>query len=356
MLYKYCGVNAFSINNIKNDVLWFNRSACFNDHFDTDFRFNIDSDEEFDNVKKILIDSGIPGIYIDNTSREFLSRLARYSSRSRFSDEKYGITCFCNEHDNMLLWSHYANNGSGYCLGFDVDSSHKNAYNFLEPEYNLYAHYLNINYKKDKMAFRPKFSFDNNIENNYEKLLSTKSTEWSYEKETRIFIQSRSDKKFPNIMKYKSEKLTKIFLGSRFTLGNFKKFYEAKIFENKKIYIMTLNRDKYKLDVKTIDLKNLYDFICSMQSVKDNWIFNDHTIKKLNEQYSRTKLVKAWIETVDTMYVSSLFDFDIDRCLKRVSVALHTSVNSDIGDAEINIRAAWLINNLADDLRYRIQQ
>ncbi len=97
------------------------------------------------------------------------------------------IYCFSEINNSTLMWSHYANNHKGVCVEYEVnqDSHHRKIYlqqnRFLMP----------INYSSEI----PKISgtyFFHNIEENIEKILLSKSLDWSYEKEWR-FIDFQSE-------------------------------------------------------------------------------------------------------------------------------------------------------------------
>jgi hypothetical protein len=87
----------------------------------------------------------------------------------------YGLLCFSEEWNNILLWSHYADQHRGVCLGFDVSGSS-----------DSFGH---VEYTPNRMPF-PKtldqfFMWD---------LLRTKFKRWEYEKEWRVFTRLEDGK------------------------------------------------------------------------------------------------------------------------------------------------------------------
>lgn len=82
--------------------------------------------------------------------------------------EQFGLICFCNDWDNPLLWSHYADKHRGICLGFDVDR----------------RRICEVNYVEERSEFpkQPSEDFAN-------RLFSTKYAGWKYEREWRATFQ-----------------------------------------------------------------------------------------------------------------------------------------------------------------------
>ena len=84
--------------------------------------------------------------------------------------EKYGLLCFSKNWSNTVQWAHYADNHKGLCLGFD----------FLDNKL------MKVSYAKERLD-RPVTSEDINIDL-MNKVLSTKYSDWEYEKEHRVFV------------------------------------------------------------------------------------------------------------------------------------------------------------------------
>ena len=85
-----------------------------------------------------------------------------------------GVLSLSTENDNVLMWSHYANNHSGLCLGFK-----RNQKNLLGSPKTKNVRYL---------KYRPKLSLIETMHEKYgkaEQLLFRKSIHWKPEKEWR---------------------------------------------------------------------------------------------------------------------------------------------------------------------------
>lgn len=87
-------------------------------------------------------------------------------------NNKTGIICFSKDYSNPLMWGHYADKATGIVLGFDVEKSNLFKVNyccdFLDPPDRL-----------DDMEFAAK-------------LIASKSKDWIYEAEYRIFVPLNS--------------------------------------------------------------------------------------------------------------------------------------------------------------------
>lgn len=83
---------------------------------------------------------------------------------------RWGVLCFSEEKADVLQWAHYADRHKGICLGFDVS--------------RMQEKFGRVKYRTMRFPFPEKpdvgFSW---------RLLSTKSKDWSYEKEWRVFVE-----------------------------------------------------------------------------------------------------------------------------------------------------------------------
>lgn len=98
---------------------------------------------------------------------------------------KDGQKCFTPDNANILMWSHYANSHSGICLEFDT---------LNDPAFFIYP--INVIYSEEY----PELEFtDRKFAN---KVLRTKSKDWEYEQEVRIYkIQNGYHKFIPQSLR-----------------------------------------------------------------------------------------------------------------------------------------------------------
>jgi Protein of unknown function (DUF2971) len=88
-------------------------------------------------------------------------------------DSEYGLLCFSGNWTNTALWAHYGANQRGICLGFD-----------LAQDLGQKVRYESV---RTMQSFeQPEGELDVELQ---KKLLSTKSSDWEYEKEWRFFVR-----------------------------------------------------------------------------------------------------------------------------------------------------------------------
>ena len=88
--------------------------------------------------------------------------------RARDQINKRGVLCFSRLWSSPLLWAHYADTHRGICLGFDVAHSQERL--------------IGVNYVEARLPFPEEF--DEQVARQW---LRTKSVDWGYEKEVRVF-------------------------------------------------------------------------------------------------------------------------------------------------------------------------
>lgn len=81
--------------------------------------------------------------------------------------KRYGLLCFSKHWHNPVLWSHYAENHQGICLGFDVPDKAPMTVEYVEEPFKLTHLDLEI----------------------VEKMLIRKYKDWSYEEEVRMWTK-----------------------------------------------------------------------------------------------------------------------------------------------------------------------
>lgn len=140
-----------------NGRIYFSAPANFNDPFELSAKVNISSSP----LLKTL----------SQKERNEVLRIFRLRVPSALSDEwkeKVGILCLTEDPSNILMWSHYASNHSGICVGFDTDYKPFDSANQV--------------YYSDGW---PSAEFNSDSEQLLKRVLLTKSKHWSYEKEWR---------------------------------------------------------------------------------------------------------------------------------------------------------------------------
>lgn len=208
IIYKYrCfDENGYVFNMIRDGEIWFSSARNFNDPFDTAITHN------FDGLYDQIAEVWVRNILIQDMQHLSSSEIENYTSiklkeirenpqvlmqRQRdiieMQHKKFGICSFSAVRDNILLWSHYAKNHNGVCIGFStkiiIDYADK-----LARDKDELLELVKIKYSSEypqhslvKKASNPEDFSD------IEDLLYTKASDWSYEKEYRLIYWGKTN-------------------------------------------------------------------------------------------------------------------------------------------------------------------
>lgn len=98
--------------------------------------------------------------------------------------------CLTEKPDNILMWTHYANIHSGFCIEYETGD------NSL-----LFGMAQEVNYETEYPVFD---MYNTNLDEQIDKIFLTKHKSWSYEKEHRVFDLESG----PGLRHYESELMT----------------------------------------------------------------------------------------------------------------------------------------------------
>lgn len=180
-LYKYYRDQPLNLNSVMSNKMWYSAPRNFNDAFDCDIA--IDEQAIFNNLLPAIsggktIRKGSPAwIQLKSNQHKQITLL-----ENTFADQKssMGITCLSEVPDSLLMWSHYANNHRGFCV----------SYNLLALNQKLQFSAIPVLYTQERVCLRS-IPLDQGALNKetmsiFIQSLTSKSPEWSYEKEWRI--------------------------------------------------------------------------------------------------------------------------------------------------------------------------
>ncbi len=171
-LYKYCAYNTNSLAILINSKIWVAKPESFNDPLDCKIRF------------KSKINSQVFGKYLDRTGRTAGSLHKDYEifveGLKTFRDidmKTLGVFSMSQIKDNILMWSHYADQHKGFCI------------EFIRSPNNLLGNIevtQPVNYPCEYPEVDPLDSSGNIDHSVFRKMLFTKAKDWAYEKEWRL--------------------------------------------------------------------------------------------------------------------------------------------------------------------------
>jgi hypothetical protein len=172
--YKYIRTeNAIKI--LENKALWFSSPRDFNDPFDCNINlidFSISDKEitEFIN-DKVSANRKTRRNEIQKNQRNSYRIKNQMADQSQEMFYNSGVCCFSEVNNNILLWAHYANNHKGLCLKF---SSSVAIIAEMTAKVNYKTGYEKVNFWTGQGGA-------------VYHLIFTKSNDWDYEKEIRMF-------------------------------------------------------------------------------------------------------------------------------------------------------------------------
>lgn len=150
--------------------LWFSSPAYFNDPFDCKIYPAIPSDEELAQYLANNAENATPQDV--NIIKEGLKKSSEDIIKKAIDEimNRRGVKCFTPNNTNILMWSHYTNSHKGICLEFDTLADLK-----------FFIYPINVIYSDEypELVFTDK-GFTTEV-------LRTKSKDWEYEQEVRIY-------------------------------------------------------------------------------------------------------------------------------------------------------------------------
>jgi hypothetical protein len=191
-VYKYLRVDRNTLSLLIFHELYFsNPVKDFNDPFD--FRIRADFTQLFEEVAKDeQRDPKKPrqlGLGGDLSSMESSEFVGLNSSMNKLFFDKIGVCCFSSKNDDILMFSHYADQHRGICLGF---SSSILEQNFSRPEKS------NKFQKVEYVSEFPDLKLGSSNMHEITRLYSMKSKQWEYEEEYRLLVHDgRGSREFP---------------------------------------------------------------------------------------------------------------------------------------------------------------
>lgn len=279
LFFKYRTVDEFTIQTIQKQELYFSNSSGFNDPFDS--KMDLVWRGKMDDWMQFFAEGGIKDPFIcKNIIKQYLKEGVLKDKKDEYLldpgkkayknlEERVQLNknldypracCFSKEHNNILMWSHYANEHKGICLCFKSKRIDDGNFLFLDSDF----HFLfPIIYQEDM----PK---QVNMLSNYshEELaafLRTKHFLWEYEKEYRLIMwQFDFENKDKFTKKFRKEDLEGIIFGLNTPIKDIKMIFKIidgnYLQEGFKVnfYKAQEMQKKYALRVKKIDDLNRY--------------------------------------------------------------------------------------------------
>lgn len=294
-LFKYYTLNDYTLNVLKENSLYFNLKSNFNDPFDLNINLTISKDK----FQNLLVNHSEA---IDKLTSENIMKLCYWSERLTL--QKFGIFCCCKSCNDILMWSHYANNHKGICIEYtdDLINAIKDSYS----PYDLAIFCGDIIYDDERK------DLNNMIKDNDGTPIFKKAKCWAYEKEYRIYAFSKSIQ-FPCCLKVKDDYIKRIYIGCNTTVIDFltlKKVLGDRLNAHNTVFVL-LDKEGFALNERIL---NVYEFDNLIKNLlnfsKKN--FYCKVIKKKSKIFENKKFEKDYRDKYYNLKVSDFIEYYFD--------------------------------------------
>ena len=180
-IFRYRSLTTFSIAELATSTMWIASVDSFNDPFE--FQFDIEplveskENREFI-ISSIVAETGMPRRDVELEFEkyswdDFRESFATPQKNILKEIRSQGVCCFSANKDNLLMWGHYCAGHTGFVVEYDTTKF-------------PFQHVVPVEYDDQLCVFTIQ-DMIYNMSDCLKKLLVRKSTDWSYEKEVRIY-------------------------------------------------------------------------------------------------------------------------------------------------------------------------
>ncbi|MFQ2273098.1 DUF2971 domain-containing protein [Aeromonas hydrophila] len=173
IIYKY--LNIFDIDYFTEPTMKISVPEHFNDPFESAISTKTD-----EIIKYYLKDIYMMNKYDISTYYEKTRHYIDYKISSN------GIISLTRKNDDILMWSHYADNHKGMCIGLEEDFANHKAETGLLLDDPLLP--IPVSYNQNRLDINKAISIDRFAHDLYRAQVLNKYEEWKYEQEERILI------------------------------------------------------------------------------------------------------------------------------------------------------------------------
>lgn len=257
ILYKYRSFNERTLMMLQNNEVYFTSPLDLNDPFDCTVQKQV-HDNFSNEITRFIIARSL-GIPMDLVTKEQILNLREQARASQNADiqndheiittmmefsNKVGILSLSSCNNSILMWSHYANFHSGFCIGFgnylDLPSEHR--HNIREVSYS------------DTLNTRPLFDLFfhdgglDEFEQEFWRLyVLTKFRDWEYEKEWRIVGLART------IVTYSDSCIDRVIFGLRMPKEQRSRIMSILREKNVKYFEAIEGSDNFTINIRGIE-------------------------------------------------------------------------------------------------------
>lgn len=281
-LYRYLKLADYSIDDIINNRISFSGIFEFNDLFDSTFSpYKSESNMieqiglRHKNLEACAKMNGLSEMPIsledyENTQKMISSQKVKAGYRLLEQAGAF-ICCFSECNNDILMWSHYSDSNKGICISFD--------FNKMPDDFGMRNALHKINYQNNPLIIHSLYDDPGLVSPDVINAMFTKSNNWDYEKEWRMFVITNNDNANSQRVKISFDFLPdEICFGYHF-LKNYFIYNNGDMADKSKEIINLKNLlrycveknirtsmalpviGKYQLQIKSINTENLLSFI-----------------------------------------------------------------------------------------------
>ena len=211
-LYKYLPYSNGSLEVLKSGTIKYTCPLEFNDLFDCQPVYDQEAIDQLPNTMPDLfkacakIENWHPNDY-ENRVKEKLPILKEKLLNGGIDKEtlqKIGIVSLSRNPKNILMWSHYTQNHTGFVVGFRIPNNKSDI-----QKIDILCRPLKVNYSKERLKYA--YGIDSKPDA-LNKIVLTKHSSWKYEEEERVIDLDRG----PGIHNYpRNDMLASVIAGAR---------------------------------------------------------------------------------------------------------------------------------------------
>lgn len=258
-LYKYYSCNENNFEALEQRYFYLNTPLDYNDPYDSKINIYFQVPDILN--PEVTEDKVINMGYDPNL---FSKKMPATKERLDEFYQNHRICCFSKLNNNLLMWSHYAESHTGFCLGFKPIKIEDQEEEFIGIKIKDNQLKLSTNMEHCMVLKKVKYSDSlpedfNGFSDNFLKivnLIAHKHKGWSYEEEYRAIYMNNSfeDSNKSYKIYYDISALNSIYIGAKTSEKCIKKIInivEARYKDNcnfrPKIYHCVLNKKEYKI-------------------------------------------------------------------------------------------------------------
>ncbi|MDA3910284.1 MAG: DUF2971 domain-containing protein [Bacteroidales bacterium] len=252
ILYKYRDWNSkYHRQLIEKQIAYFASPGTFNDPFDCKIpiRYDINSEQHLEDIYSDII-KATPENVSEKKIRELSKRWVQKGPISpdsfKKNDQEYfndlnkrmGVFSISEKNNDILMWGHYSNSHTGFCVGFDTAE-------LLKTEGVDYIG--KVEYFQEFPVIIP----DRNLESQFKKQIFSKWNKWQYENEFRLTKNHIKNRK----IKIPKTAFKEVILGFQMPEKQRAKLIKLvrRNFPEILIYEALPNEEKFNIEIKEIE-------------------------------------------------------------------------------------------------------